>query len=67
MEEGNNSSFENKKRKLLLARKSLIKCSRCPYNQKDNAKRKDKASKYKNINRESIRYIEIEDEEGENI
>jgi len=55
MQEG--SYKGNKERKKYLANKQLIRCSRCPYNQKENAKRKAKPDHYKNINRDSIRRI----------
>lgn len=55
------SRVDNRIRKMLLERRGKINCAICKYNRGENAKRKEKANKYKNINRQSIRYIWIDE------
>jgi len=38
---------DRKERKLYLARRKLISCGLCPYNRKENAKRKARPDKHK--------------------
>lgn len=58
----------NKDRKDYLARKGLISCALCPYHKSENARRRQRPNKYKNILRDTIRRmdepqsIEVEDE-----
>ena len=48
---GHERKAEKRKREL----NGDIKCGRCPYNRGENAKRKAKPDKHKNIDRETIR------------
>jgi hypothetical protein len=41
----------NKERKKYLARRKLISCGLCPYNRRENAKRKPKGDKHKDHRR----------------
>ena len=52
----------NKERKNYLQRQRIINCGYCKYNRGDNAKRRGRTDRHKNIDRETIRKAkEIED------
>jgi len=50
------SKLWNKVRKKYLEKRGLIKCGFCKYNRGENSKRKEKPNKYKNIDRDSIKF-----------
>jgi hypothetical protein len=45
----------NKERKNYLQRQRIINCGYCKYNRGDNAKRRGRTDRHKNIDRETIR------------
>lgn len=47
--------YQQKERKMKLEKAQEIRCGRCKYNRGENAKRKEKDDRYKDIDRETIR------------